>query len=449
MAHLTVLHMRKIKISAIFSALTLLWLSACTLNDLENVNQPTPDQFSRNASVAQLNTLVTGSIAQMRANYDLYIDDVGVVGRESYRFSGSDPRYTSDLPGANGAPLDNNAFYTTNPYASRYATVKTLDILINAVNNTNIPAEPAKQAYLGVAKTLKAHELLMVLNMQYDNGIRVEVSDPENLGPFLSREESFAAIASMLNEGATHLSNAGTEFPFSLPTGFAGFTTPTTFRQFNRGLAARVAVYRSQFAEAQTFLNESFLDLNGNYSKGVYLDYSAGSGDRLNSFYLAPNATGDIRLAHPSWVAEAEPTDARLSKVLQRNTPATSSNLTGTHDIYIYRSNTDPTPVITNEELVLIYAEAQIQAGNLAEGTSALNKIRANASLLPYAGPTDKDSLITEMLKQRRYSLFMQGHRWIDMRRYNRLNQLPIDRPGDVVHTQFPRPFPEIGVQGG
>jgi starch-binding outer membrane protein, SusD/RagB family len=441
--------MKNIKILYILSLLSLLWLSACKLNELENVNQPTPDQFGRNASIAQLNTLVTGSIAQMRANYDLYIDDLGVLGRESYRFSGSDPRYTSDLPGANGAPLDNNAFYTTNPYASRYATIKTLNILINAVNNTNIPAEPAKQAYLGVAKTLKAHELLMVLNMQYDNGIRVEVSDPEKLGPFLSREESFAAIAAMLDEGAQHLASAGTEFPFTLPAGFSDFNTPATFRQFNRGLAARVAVYRSRFDEALTLLTQSFLDLNANYTKGVYLNYSAGSGDRLNTFFLAPNATGDVRLAHPKWVSEAEANDTRLSKALQRNAPVTSAGLTGTHDIYLYKSNIDPTPVISNEELVLIYAEAQIQAGTLLEGVSALNKIRANAGLLPYAGATDKESLITEMLRQRRYSLFMQGHRWIDMRRYNRLNQLPIDRSGDVVHTQFPRPFPEIGVQGG
>ncbi|QHT71100.1 RagB/SusD family nutrient uptake outer membrane protein [Rhodocytophaga rosea] len=441
--------MKNIKIFYILSLLPLVWLSACKLNDLENVNQPTPDQFSKNASVAQLNTLVTGSISQMRANYDLYIDDLGVLGRESYRFSGSDPRYTSDLPGANGAPLDNNAFYTTNPYASRYATVKTLNILINAVNNTNIPADTAKQAYLGVAKTLKAHELLMVLNMQHENGIRIDVNDPEKLGPFLSREESFAAIAAMLDEGAQHLTTAGTRFPFLLPSSFADFNSPSTFRQFNRGLAARVAVYRSRFDEALTLLTQSFLDLNGNYTKGVYLNYSAGSGDRLNTLYLAPNATGDIRLAQPSWVAEAEATDKRLSKVLQRTTPATSAGLTGTHDIYLYRSNTDPTPVITNEELVLIYAEAQIQAGTPAEGALALNKIRTNAGLLPYAGPSDKESLITEMLKQRRYSLFMQGHRWIDMRRYNRLNQLPVDRAGDIVHTQFPRPFPEVGVQGG
>ncbi|WP_432766785.1 RagB/SusD family nutrient uptake outer membrane protein [Phycicoccus elongatus] len=38
-----------------------------------------------------------------------------------------------------------------------------------------------------------------------------------------------------------------------------------------------------------------------------------------------------------------------------------------------------------------------------------------------------------EIVKQRRYSLFGEGHRWIDMRRWGRLNQLPIDRPGDDV----------------
>ncbi len=437
------------KLLNIFLALSLIWLNACKLDDLENENQPTPDQFGRNASVAELNTLVIGGISQMRENYDLYIDDLSVIGRESYRFSGSDPRYTSELPGANGAQLDNNAFYTTNPYASRYAAIKTFNILLNAVNNTAIPADSAKQAYLGVAKTLKAHELLMVLNMQYGNGIRVDVSDPTKLGPFLSREESFTAIATMLDEAAAHLTNAGTGFPFPLPAGFAGFTIPATFRQFNRALAARVAVYQGKYAGALTLLGESFLDLNANYSKGVYLDYSTGSGDRLNTLFLAPNATGDIRVAQPSWVTDAEPGDLRLSKVLLRTQPAASANLSGTHDVYVYKSNQDPTPVITNEELVLIYAEAQIQTNNLSEGTAALNKIRTNAGLPAYSGPVEKNALINEMLKQRRYSLFFQGHRWIDMRRYNRLNELPIDRPGDVVHEQFPRPFPEVGVQGG
>jgi hypothetical protein len=47
------------------------------------------------------------------------------------------------------------------------------------------------------------------------------------------------------------------------------------------------------------------------------------------------------------------------------------------------------------------------------------------------------------MLNQRRYALFAEGHRWIDMRRYGRLNQLPIDRPGDDVWESFPLPANE------
>jgi hypothetical protein len=158
-----------------------------------------------------------------------------------------------------------------------------------------------------VAKTLKAHELLMVLNMQYNNGIRVDVSDPTRLGPFLSREESFNAIAALLDEAATHLASAGTRFPFLLPAGFTGFNTPATFRQFNRALAARVAVYAGRYAAVLPLLRESFLDLNGDYNNGVVPELLGGGRRPAQYPVPRPNATGDIRVAHPSWVAGRRP----------------------------------------------------------------------------------------------------------------------------------------------
>jgi hypothetical protein len=54
-----------------------------------------------------------------------------------------------------------------------------------------------------------------------------------------------------------------------------------------------------------------------------------------------------------------------------------------------------------------------------------------------------KPALITEMLNQRRYSLYCEGHRWVDMRRYGLLSQLPVDRPGDDVWARFPIPVSE------
>ena len=102
-------------------------------------------------------------------------------------------------------------------------------------------------------------------------------------------------------------------------------------------------------------------------------------------------------------------------------------------------------PIIRNEELILIYAEANIQlgGGGLADGEDALNVIRNAAGLPDYSGPSTQDALIDEMLNQRRYSLFGEGHRWVDMRRYNRLDDLPLNDPDDNVWVEFPSPSDE------
>jgi len=69
--------------------------------------------------------------------------------------------------------------------------------------------------------------------------------------------------------------------------------------------------------------------------------------------------------------------------------------------------------------------------------------IRDANGLNAYSGATDTESLINEMLNQRRYSLYAEGHRWVDMRRYGKLNELPIDREGDDVWSEFPIPLTE------
>jgi len=109
----------------------------------------------------------------------------------------------------------------------------------------------------------------------------------------------------------------------------------------------------------------------------------------------------------------------------------------------LYTSSTAPIAIIRNEELILIYAEANIQLNNLTNGLNAINIIRNGHGLPNYSGAVTQSALITEMLNQRRYSLFFEGHRWIDLRRYNLLSTLPIDRPGDKVWTEFPLPVTE------
>jgi hypothetical protein len=291
---------------------------------------------------------------------------------------------------------------------------------------------------------VQAYQLLLVFNLEYNNGIRVDVADPDNLGPFLSRDASINAINDMLNQAYTDLTaNAAVNFPFTttLWSNNAG-----EFAKFNRALAARVAVYRSDWAGALTALNNSFFNLNGNLNTGVYHIYSAAGGDQLNPMFFPLNSSGETRVAQPNFITDATAGDNRLSKVSLRAASTTQDGLTSNYDFFVYKSNVDPIAIIRNEELILIYAEAKIQLGgaaNLADAVTAINIIRASAGLLPYAGLVTQPALIDEMLRQRRYSLYGEGHRWIDMRRYNRLNTLPIDRAGDDVWVEFPRPATE------
>lgn len=279
--------------------------------------------------------------------------------------------------------------------------------------------------------------------MTHEGGIRIDVADPDNLGPIVGRAEALTAIAGLLDEASVHLQQAGDEFLFPLSSGFAGFSTPLTFLEFNRALAARVAIYRERWQEALDNLQNSFFNLEGDLSRGVYYVFGTGAGDQLSTLFYPQNAGGELRVAHPSFVADATAGDDRLAKVSLRESPDTQSDLTGAYDVWVYRSNTAPVPIIRNEELILIYAEANIQTGDLDEAVRALNIIRTRHGLQPYTGPVTQAALIDEMLYQRRYSLFFEGHRWIDLRRYNRLDQLPIDRPGDDVWTSFPVPFAE------
>jgi hypothetical protein len=358
-----------------------------------------------------------------------------------YRFSASEPRYVTDLLGAGSATLGNNNFYITNPWTSRYQVVANCNLLYQAATNSTLITAQERSGYTGFARTIKAYQLLLNLNLTDSNGIRIQTEDPNNLGPIVAPVPALAAIRSLLDSGENDLSSASVVFPLS--SGFSGFNDAPGLIQFNRALAARVDVYQQQWTQALTDLNQSFFSLTANFYQGIFHEFSTGSGDQLNSAYFPQNQNGEIRLAQPDYALDIAPGDDRINKATLRLAPASLDGLSSDRDLWVYTSSTAAVPIIRNEELILIYAEANIQNNDLANGVIALNVIRNGHGLPNYSGTVSQDSLINEMLTQRRYSLFDEGHRWIDVRRYNLLGTLPIDRPGDHVWSEFPLPLTE------
>ncbi len=424
---------------------SLLFISAGTLfiscqKDYGNLNSPTVESFLSNASASDLNNLVTGSESGMRTNMALYLDDVGSIGRENYRFSASEPRYVTDLLGADNATLSNSNFYITNTWASRYRVVKNCNTLIQAANNSRLISADERVGYVGFAETIKAYQLLLNLNLTDSNGIRLDVSNPDALGPIVPLTQSLAGIQALLDSGKTALAAGTVVFPLS--GGFAGFSDAAGLIQFNRALSARVQVYQSNWAAALTALGESFYGLTSDLNLGVYSIFGTGSGDQLNPAYIPQLQTGEVRVAHPSYATDILPGDDRISKATLRPV-ASLDGLSSNRDVWVYTSSTAPMPIVRNEELILIYAEANIQTNNFTEAVKAINEIRSKHNLPNYSGALTQPALINEMLYERRYSLYMEGHRWIDTRRYNLLNTLPLDRPGDDVWSEFPLPVSE------
>jgi len=396
------------------------------------------DKTSAAPTKEVLNEHMTDMVLDMRLALDTYFDVTGIIGRELYRFSPTEPRYTTELLGSGTSIPGNNQFYITAPWQARYKIVKLgAQIIKEAAASTTI-TDAERRGYTGVAKTFIAHELLMNLNLTWTNGIYINLAaDNPASGPVIPYEAALDSIHRMLNDAGLVLKNSVVP---PLPRGFKGFYDAAGFYKFNRALAARVAVYRQQWADANNALMESFYSFNGAINAGPQYAFALYQGDVLNPCFIDLNQSGNVRLAHPSFATGTVAGDVRLRKTWERSNPVTQDGLTSNRDLWIYPGNVISIPIIRNEELILLYAEIRAQQSELPDAILAINRIRTVQHLPEYAGAVTQAALITEILHQRRYSLAFEGHYWVDMRRYSRLNQIPIDRAGDDVWEKLPLP---------
>lgn len=440
----------------LLSTILMVWGLGCNVVDIDDRPDPNNSELQNiidNPSRSDISTLVSGTEAGLRTELRIYHINVGMIGREMYRFLAAEPRNTGDLLGKGNAQLDAGSFYITRTWASFYRVIRNANITIQAattLNNNGAYSDEELNGTLGYAKTMKAYQYLMALTQTNENGIRQQLEDDIfNTGNLLSPADSYQLIADLLDEAATNLTNAGSAFPFNLSSGFDGLNTPDTFRQFNRALRARVEVYRPQpdwNAVLTNYLPESFIDETADLELGAYHVFSTATNDLLNQVFADPQAgSGDSWVAHNSWVEDAETGDLRVDQKVQlRDEPAALDELTSDYGLFVYQSQTAPMPILRNAELLLIRAEALAQrnnAGDLDAAENDLNVIRNAAGLGNFSrGAGGQAEVIDEMLNQRRYELFFEGHRWVDMRRYDRLDELPIDRPGDNVWVSFPIP---------
>lgn len=446
-------------------------LSGCSyfeINKLEDPNFPTLASVSSNATKQQLDFLASGTFSEMRTNGDgivWYHQLTGIIGREVYVLANSDGRYVTNPLGT--APFDNNNFLSGRYFTTYSSARRTARILVASANNTSSVTEEQKNGYIGLGKTAEAYAMLVLSDLQYENGLRVEVTDEQKPGKIQPYPVVLVAIKTLLTDGDAALAKAGTALAFSVPSGFTAgaagtsFNTVAGFRQFNRALAARLAIRAKDYdgalaatAAAGSFFSDDALPVTA----GPRFNYSATAGDAVNPLFQARNAALSVTtVAHPTFRTDIRPGDTRINKVAARTTRLSRQGLSSNDDVVLYPTQTSPIPVIKREELLLIAAEANVNKGaptNLALAVTQIDKVGTAYGLPAYSGPVTAADLTDEILYQRRYSLFFEGQRWVDLRRLNKLDKLNV--PGTslpeklttgqqtIVLKQLPIPFQEI-----
>lgn len=439
--------------------------TGCHLDRLTDPNNPTLESATDNPIKAKLDQVAAGTFASMRTDADgivWYYLITGIIGREIYVMS-PDPTYIVPL---GVGTFDNNNYLSERYFNTYSAARRTARLLAQGAQNSSYITPEQRQGYLALANTAEAYDMLVLSDMLYENGLRVDVSDPLHPGKIQPYPVVLAAIKQRLDDAATSLSQAGTTLPFALPPGYTtsgaslDFTTPAGFLKFNRALAARLAVRAAglpggSYQDALTAVQASFLNPAAPMTAGPRFDFGVTSPDVANPLYQAPgvNASGGIT-AHPSFLRDVRPGDTRASKVVKRP-PVAALGQSSDSEPVLYTSNGSSIPIIKNEELLLIAAEANLRLGNRAAAISATNTV-AQAYGLSYAPPASAstDDILNEILYQRRYSLYFEGQRWVDLRRLGKLNQLNV--PGTnapeklmggtqtTIVVQLPTPFSEI-----
>ncbi|MEO7083500.1 MAG: RagB/SusD family nutrient uptake outer membrane protein [Gemmatimonadaceae bacterium] len=437
------------------AALLAVLAAGCSQKDID-INNPNVALASAVASdPTALQLLATGLLVDQRGTRAGFIQNTGIFGREAYNYTPQEGRNTTHyLIGINVAgkqELDPTGFAGGLTWGGEYGADRDIYNFKNTIAAAAGLSTAQKAASLGFAQTIEGLMLLEVVQFHDSLGGVTEVkANPFDLSPFVSRDSMYKYVLNTLDAAATNLAGGGSAFPFTLSAGFAGFNTPATFLLFNRAIKAKASANyatagggATAWAATLAALSASFLNAaattRAQFDVGVYDTY-APAPDTPNGLTQATNTN---LYAHPSFTTDAQtkadgtPDNRYLAKIRtglpSRTGPTTGDGPTsGTSTIgfSIWPTTSSSIPIIRNEELILLRAEAKQATGDKAGAIADLNQVRVNSGGLPASTLTTAstdDAVITAILYEKRYSTMMEGNRWIDMRRYGKLNLLPLD----------------------
>lgn len=418
-----------------------------------------------------LQQLVIGVTAQDRAAYasTAVLTLPEILARDVYRIDASEPRYVGETLGGQADP---GSFAGGGGFAGFYTATRAANNLILALKSapTTFFTTPQITATRGFLRTMKALDFYRVAELRDTVGIPLQTDASQEITPIYCKPHVLTYIANLLDSANTDLTTAaaGTDtVPFKLPGGFRDFgydnDSVKYLIRFNRGIKGKVDFYRAidrsspQPALLTTAIAELTQALGGapagavtgaELQKGIYYRFDPVV-DQIS------NLRSDAKIAANPKIADSIPTtDARHAKIVARSTlsgQGLSSGFTFSFAVPSSANQVAPIALLKNEELVLLRAQAEIEAGQLANALLDINAVHQTYNAAPVAPAATVDAYRAAVLYEKRFSLLYEGpQRLVDLRAYGYLNaaHFVAELSSDPYNNAFPIPRAELNARG-
>lgn len=419
-------------------ALCAFTVAACTDVNRPDLNNASVSSFSKITSRSQVAALAVGVLSRDRANNETEITINEIIGRDAYILTTSEPRFVTQLL---GTKVDPSGFLGTALWP--YDGIRLANIGIDGIAAVDPSAGVltgdeinSSQGYL---RTMKALLYLRALESRDTAGIPIAVDVPPTDPPaaIVCKPDALRFIVALLDSAHAELvAGINSPFPFSLPSGFAGFDQPGTFDKFNRALTAKVNVYlayrdfaahgtidQTALSAAAIDLDSSFVDTTNalNLNLGPVYVYTTNTGDATNGLFGDPSST--TTRANPRVLTESDPGDQRVVRDVVPTSTISVGGVSSDIAFDLYPSPTSTTPLMLNKELILLKAEIDWGQGNLPAALALANFLRTNDGGLAAKSLSSASDILDQILYEKRFSLLWQsGDRWLDARQFGKLN---------------------------
>ena len=486
-------------VTAALTVAGLMTLGACKDTAVPNFRSPQVNP----ESPAGIQFLVTGVVANSRADIGQDILTLSGFGREIGVFTTTDSRFITEWMG-DGDIIPNSDFYGGGGWSAEFQTAKDAEAIIQDLPKVT-PAYSTSDASLitGVMKTFEAYNMMLVAETRDTNGVPIYgfASPPATPAPILCVKDVWKGIAAMLDSAEADLdAGAPGALPISLPIGFTAVSgagpsgSAGSFAGFNRALAAyaklqyayattRVAgggaaatpttagsPLLSALTAADSAIHATFLynpttlapATAGDFADplAVYHDFSSTSGDLVNPVTFAVGQTTTVFVLDGVASEIAAGGDLRANKLVVNSTapaseagPVANAQAASSITVGFYQSASSPIPIIRNEELVLIEAAIQLGEGNLASAVASINQIRAQVGhVAAFANPGTYTGVRDQLLHEMRASNIGEPgeERIMAVRNYGLQTQQTTTWGSTDTHaTLLPIPIQESGPRNG